>query len=264
MLSYKNKQKDNKVKSVSQPSISYSSPLQLKDNRSQSSLKKKQIDVLVNYQPQGTLIQKKVNISGLLDPQKSGKEHFSGHSTNNVKTHYNSSQPTQLNAIGTRQDIIQCLTKEERTNHLVDTGSVKGHVMYARDEIIKTRRAGRRSTKKKVKVAEKESLAVKKRNRFFTHTEGHYVKTMSKKNLSKRVKINKNTMEHILQGRLDMCSNCREHIINELVAKYPKYKHKIHYSFSSGEWSRKFWKGKGKKIIEKIKGGHTLIRYDES
>lgn len=43
-------------------------------------------------------IQKKENKTGLPDPLKSGIEHLSGHSMDDVKVHYNSNQPAQLNA----------------------------------------------------------------------------------------------------------------------------------------------------------------------
>ena len=43
-------------------------------------------------------IQKKANNTGLPDNLKSGIEHLSGHSMDDVKVHYNSSKPTQLQA----------------------------------------------------------------------------------------------------------------------------------------------------------------------
>src|SRR6185295_19096597 len=45
-----------------------------------------------------TPIQKKANHAGLPDNLKSGIENLSGHSMDDVKVHYNSSQPAQLNA----------------------------------------------------------------------------------------------------------------------------------------------------------------------
>lgn len=45
-----------------------------------------------------SIIQKKANNTGLPDSLKSGIENLSGHSMDDVKVHYNSSQPAQLNA----------------------------------------------------------------------------------------------------------------------------------------------------------------------
>ncbi len=54
--------------------------IELKDNRSQS------------------ILQRKPNKTGLPDNLKSGIENLSGHSMDDVKVHYNSSKPAQLNA----------------------------------------------------------------------------------------------------------------------------------------------------------------------
>lgn len=64
----------------------------LKDNRLQAVLQKKQFSNLT-----GKPIQKKNN-TGLPDNLKSGIENLSGYSMDDVKVHYNSSQPAQLNA----------------------------------------------------------------------------------------------------------------------------------------------------------------------
>ncbi|MFK7748141.1 MAG: DUF4157 domain-containing protein [Kordia sp.] len=45
-----------------------------------------------------TIIQQKKNNTGLPDNLKSGMENLSGHSLDDVKVHYNSSKPAQLNA----------------------------------------------------------------------------------------------------------------------------------------------------------------------
>ena len=45
-----------------------------------------------------SIIQQKKNNTGLPDNLKSGMEHLSGHSMDDVKVHYNSSKPAQLNA----------------------------------------------------------------------------------------------------------------------------------------------------------------------
>lgn len=48
-------------------------------------------------------IQKKANNTGLPDNLKSGVENLSGYSMDDVKVHYNSSQPAQLNALAYAQ-----------------------------------------------------------------------------------------------------------------------------------------------------------------
>ena len=45
-----------------------------------------------------SLLQRKVNKTGLPNNLKSGIENLSGHSMDDVKVHYNSDKPTQLNA----------------------------------------------------------------------------------------------------------------------------------------------------------------------
>ncbi|HYG50818.1 MAG TPA: DUF4157 domain-containing protein [Flavobacteriales bacterium] len=66
--------------------------LQLQDNRSRSLLRKKE-----------GVVQKKENNTGLPDNLKSGIENLSGHSMDDVKVHYNSSEPAQLNALAFAQ-----------------------------------------------------------------------------------------------------------------------------------------------------------------
>jgi hypothetical protein len=58
----------------------------------------KAIELQDNRPPSFTILQKKINNTGLPDNLKSGIENLSGHSMNDVKVHYNSSQPAQLNA----------------------------------------------------------------------------------------------------------------------------------------------------------------------
>jgi len=67
----------------------------LEDNRPSSLLQKKRIET--DAIPMLT-IQQKTNNTGLPDNLKSGIENLSGHSMDDVKVHYNSSQPVQLNA----------------------------------------------------------------------------------------------------------------------------------------------------------------------
>jgi hypothetical protein len=70
------------------------STLQLKDNRPKSSIQKKQVDAMAEGGP----MQRARSNSGLPDQLKSGIENLSGHSMDDVKVHYNSAKPAQLNA----------------------------------------------------------------------------------------------------------------------------------------------------------------------
>jgi hypothetical protein len=70
------------------------SAIQLQDNRSRSAIQKKQIDALAGGKP----VQKKCNNTNLPDQLKSGIQGFSGRSMDEVKVHYNSDKPAQLNA----------------------------------------------------------------------------------------------------------------------------------------------------------------------
>ena len=83
--------KDNRTQSTSRPEINQG---YLIDKRPQSVLPKQQADNKINK----SIIQAKANSTGLPDNLKSGIENLSGHSMDDVKVHYNSSQPAQLNA----------------------------------------------------------------------------------------------------------------------------------------------------------------------
>ena len=84
--------KDKKLDDLTEQSLVRKSVFQLQDNRSKSSLQKKQAEDTEKS------IQKKANSTGLPDQLKSGIENLSGHSMDDVKVHYNSAKPTQLNA----------------------------------------------------------------------------------------------------------------------------------------------------------------------
>jgi Domain of unknown function (DUF4157) len=68
----------------------------LSDNRP-SSIAQRKLNETVTQNKQQT-IQRQPNTTGLPDNLKSGIENLSGHSLDDVKVHYNSSQPAQLNA----------------------------------------------------------------------------------------------------------------------------------------------------------------------
>lgn len=57
-----------------------------------------QLQAIADNGVSGTLVQKKENKTGLPDRLKAGVENISGHSLDDVKVHYNSSMPAQLNA----------------------------------------------------------------------------------------------------------------------------------------------------------------------
>jgi len=72
---------------------------QFKDKRSESVAQMKFQEMADSYSgEQAHPIQKKENNTGLPDGLKSGVENLSGHSMDDVKVHYNSDKPAQLNA----------------------------------------------------------------------------------------------------------------------------------------------------------------------
>lgn len=68
--------------------------LQLEDNRPRSVMQKKQVDAMADDAP----VQRRKNDTALPDQLKSDIENLSGHSMDDVKVHYNSAKPAQLNA----------------------------------------------------------------------------------------------------------------------------------------------------------------------
>ncbi len=72
---------------------------QFTDNRPEAVVQRKIQNIASNYSPKYTLpIQKVENKTGMPDNLKSGIENLSGYSMDDVKVHYNSSKPAQLNA----------------------------------------------------------------------------------------------------------------------------------------------------------------------
>lgn len=65
---------------------------------SQASANQKKTTIALTDNRPRSITQKKANNTGLPDNLKSGIENLSGHSMDDVKVHYNSSQPAQLNA----------------------------------------------------------------------------------------------------------------------------------------------------------------------
>jgi len=88
------KSKSNTSASSAKSKASDRSTYQLVDNRPASIAQKKQVEAMAN----GATVQKKGNNTGLPDQLKSGIENLSGHAMDDVKVHYNSDKPAQLNA----------------------------------------------------------------------------------------------------------------------------------------------------------------------
>ncbi len=68
------------------------------DNREAAAAQLKLQEAANDYTINKTTIQQKANKTGLPDQLKSGIEQLSGHAMDDVKVHYNSSKPSQLNA----------------------------------------------------------------------------------------------------------------------------------------------------------------------
>lgn len=102
MNTHTNKAKENKSQSVAsfvaQKESSTSPTLQFKDNRPETVAQRKLQEMAGLYAANKQPIQKKENNTGLPDNLKNGIENLSGHSMDDVKVHYNSDKPAQLNA----------------------------------------------------------------------------------------------------------------------------------------------------------------------
>lgn len=97
MMQHQEKTPENKT--VPASSINRgNTAVQLKDNREHSVVQQKLAEKASNQESSFTPIQRKANTTGLPDTLKSGIENLSGHSMDDVKVHYNSAQPAQLNA----------------------------------------------------------------------------------------------------------------------------------------------------------------------
>jgi hypothetical protein len=99
MIQAKEKSKNQVYKNVSASLLeSGNDALQLQDNRPTSILQRNLNEGSGSKANTDNSIQRKANNTGLPDNLKSGIENLSGHSMDDVKVHYNSSQPAQLNA----------------------------------------------------------------------------------------------------------------------------------------------------------------------
>lgn len=103
MYAQKEKPKDNKSQSVtntvSQKRSDCKSTFQFEDNRHEAIAQRKLQEIANDYSAtQQPLIQKKENKTGLPNNLKSGIENLSGYSMDDVRVHYNSDKPAQLQA----------------------------------------------------------------------------------------------------------------------------------------------------------------------
>jgi hypothetical protein len=91
----------------------------LKDNRAESVAQRKQTGGLANKGTDNPPIQRKANNTGLPDQLKSGVENLSGLSMDDVKVHYNSNKPAQLQALAYAQgpDIHLASGQEKHLPH---------------------------------------------------------------------------------------------------------------------------------------------------
>jgi hypothetical protein len=98
MNSYQEKQQKNTQESVANSGKHHDNAVfQFEDNRPKAAAQlklKAQMETISASQP----VQRKPNTTGLPENLKSGMEQLSGHSLDDVKVHYNSDKPAQLNA----------------------------------------------------------------------------------------------------------------------------------------------------------------------
>lgn len=97
MHTHKQKNKKAEVKEVTQKKTK-SAVFQFEDNRPET-LQRRQMQQRMNNTPKsGPVVQQKTNNTGLPDHLKAGIENLSGHAMDDVKVHYNSPKPAQLQA----------------------------------------------------------------------------------------------------------------------------------------------------------------------
>jgi hypothetical protein len=89
---------DDKTTETASNTDSSANAVQLKNNREYSVMQHKLAQKSVNQPVSFTPVQRKINNTGLPNNLKFGIENLSGHSMDDVKVHYNSDKPAQLNA----------------------------------------------------------------------------------------------------------------------------------------------------------------------
>ncbi|WP_082564271.1 DUF4157 domain-containing protein [Flavobacterium sp. Root420] len=97
MIQHQEKTSENKTQVTAANINRGTTAVQLKDNREYSVVQKKLSEKIADQESSPASIQRKNN-TGLPNNLKSEIENLSGHSMDDVKVHYNSSQPAQLNA----------------------------------------------------------------------------------------------------------------------------------------------------------------------
>jgi hypothetical protein len=90
--------KQAQSKKVPSDKASLVSLKKIQDNRPETALQLKLQGVADASTAKGAVLQQRANTTGLPDTLKSGIEHLSGHAMDDVKVHYNSDKPAQLNA----------------------------------------------------------------------------------------------------------------------------------------------------------------------
>lgn len=119
----------------------------LDDNRSSSIIQQKKVDAIHTAKP----IQKKKNNTGLPDNLKSGMESISGHALDDVKVHYNSAKPAQLNAHAYAQG----------TNIHIASGQEK-HLPHEAWHVVQQKQGRVKPTMKKNGVAINDNVGLEK------------------------------------------------------------------------------------------------------
>ncbi|PIF29810.1 uncharacterized protein DUF4157 [Flavobacterium sp. 9] len=98
MIQQHDKISENKTTEASANNGGGTSAVQLKNNREYSVVQQKLAEKTIKQQASFPPVQRKANNTGLPNNLKSGIENLSGHSMDDVKVHYNSDKPAQLNA----------------------------------------------------------------------------------------------------------------------------------------------------------------------
>lgn len=98
MAQHQEKKSENKTSTTAANLSGGIASVQLKDNRQHAIVQQKLSLKTKGEELNAAPIQKKANNTGLPDQLKSGIENLSGHSMDDVKVHYNSGKPAQLQA----------------------------------------------------------------------------------------------------------------------------------------------------------------------
>ena len=97
MHTHEQKNKKAEVKEVTQKKTK-GAVFQFEDNRPETLQRRQMQQRMNNSSKSGSVVQQKANNTGLPDHLKAGIENLSGHAMDDVKVHYNSPKPAQLQA----------------------------------------------------------------------------------------------------------------------------------------------------------------------